>query len=60
MAEVLLLDISGRTCWKQRYAISAGVNVLPMEGLEKLHNGVYLLQYNDGGGTRNIRLLIQH
>jgi len=59
-AEVMLLDISGRTCWKQHYTISPGTNVLPMEGLEKLHNGVYLLQYNDGSGAKNIRLLIQH
>ena len=59
-AEIILLDLSGRPCWRQHFTVAPGANILPLEGLEKLHNGVYLLQYNDGSSIRNTRLLIGH
>jgi hypothetical protein len=46
--EVQLLDMTGHSCWHQQYAVSAGANTLPLEGLQSLRTGIYLLQYNDG------------
>lgn len=58
--EIKLIDSWGRTCWRQFFTVSAGANVLPVEGLEKLPNGAYWLQYNNNGKPKNTKLLIQH
>lgn len=58
--EIKLIDMWGRICRRQLFPVSAGANVLPIEGLEKLPNGVYLLQHNKGSRRENIKLLIQH
>ncbi|HSC40044.1 MAG TPA: T9SS type A sorting domain-containing protein, partial [Chitinophagaceae bacterium] len=59
-AEVQLLDMAGHSCWHQQYAVSAGANTLPLEGLQSLRTGIYLLQYNDGSTTKQVKLLVRH
>jgi hypothetical protein len=60
MATVRLMDISGRVAWQQPYHINQGINTLRLQALQGLHNGVYLLQYNDGRSARKLRLLVWH
>jgi len=60
MATIRLMDISGRVIWQFRQQINRGINVLRLQPLQVLHNGVYLLQYNDGPISRKTVLAIEH
>jgi len=60
MATVRLMDISGRVVWQFRQQINRGINVLRLQPLQVLHNGVYLLQYNGGQISRKTVLAIEH
>jgi hypothetical protein len=60
MATLKLMDISGRLIWQLRRPVTRGINVLRLPPLQMLHNGVYLLQYNDGHTTRETKLMTGH
>jgi hypothetical protein len=60
MATLRLMDISGRLIWQVRHPVTRGFNVLRLQPLQALHNGVYLLQYNDGHISREKVLVIEH
>jgi len=60
MATLQLMDISGRLIWQLSHAVTRGINVLRLQPLQGLHNGVYLLQYNDGHMSRETILVIGH
>lgn len=60
MATLQLMDISGRLIWQLSHAVTRGINVLRLQPLQGLHNGVYLLQYNDGHMSRETILVIEH
>jgi hypothetical protein len=58
---ILLLNTAGRLCWHLHFSIRAGTNVLLLDGLEKLPDGMYTVQCNDGRKKiKQLQLLIKH
>jgi len=54
------LDLSGRLIWQIHQPITRGINILRLQALQVLHNGVYLLQYNDGNMFRETKVVVSH
>ncbi len=57
---IRLLNTAGRLCWHLHFSIRAGANVLLLDGLEKLPEGMYTVQCNDGRKIKHLQLLIRH
>jgi hypothetical protein len=60
VATLKLMDISGRLIWQVHHPIIRGINILRLQPLQVLHNGVYLLQYKDGYIFRETKVVIRH
>ncbi len=60
VATLRLMDISGHLIWQTHHPINRGINILRLQPLQVLHNGVYLLQYNDGYISRETKVVVRH
>lgn len=60
VATLRLMDISGRLIWQIYHPVNRGINIIRLQPLQVLHNGVYLLQYNDGYISRETKVVVRH
>ena len=57
---IRLIDISGNSVWHKQYQAGTGMNTLPIDHLQELPNGIYVLQLFDGENFENVKMLIRH
>lgn len=57
---VRLLDLTGNAVWKKQYQAGRGINTLQLDHLEKLPNGLYVLQLYNGENYEKVKMLIRH
>lgn len=59
MASVQVTDMNGRTVVNQSFASSAGMNKIPLSGIDKLAPGTYAVRVVTAGGAMNAKLTVQ-
>lgn len=54
-----MLSVHGVPVWQKQYVPVEGLNILPIERLSSLPDGMYFIQYDDGGTVRSIKMVLQ-
>jgi len=57
---VRLIDLTGNSVWNRQYQAGRGINTLQLDHLEKLPNGLYILQLYNGENYEKVKMLIRH
>jgi len=58
---ISLYDLTGRPVWRRQYAAVPGINVLSLDVLRGLPNGIYVLQLpTDGEVIKSVRITLIH
>ncbi|HET9824785.1 MAG TPA: T9SS type A sorting domain-containing protein [Chitinophagaceae bacterium] len=57
--EVSIYNLGGALVMKQRFGVTEGNNLKSMD-LTRFQNGVYVLQFNQGGTMSSAKLIVQH
>jgi len=55
-----LFDLKGSQLWAQQYQANAGQNMIRIDRIGTLPEGIYLLQWFDGMSPRTVKVLVQH
>ncbi|MFT3982244.1 MAG: T9SS type A sorting domain-containing protein [Ferruginibacter sp.] len=59
IVSIRIIDAAGQVVWVQKARAAKGNNSIPIEGLSKLSNGVYLLRLEMDQDSQSVKLLIQ-
>jgi hypothetical protein len=58
---ISLYDLTGRALWRRQYPASPGINVLAIDPLRDLPNGIYILQLATNGNViKTVRITLIH
>ena len=57
---IRLIDMTGHSSWNRQYQAGPGINTLPLDHLQELPNGLYVLQLYDGENHEKVKMLIRH
>jgi len=57
---ISLYDLTGRLIWRRQYPANPGMNVLSLDVLQKLPNGIYILQATGDKGVISVRITLIH
>ena len=57
---VSLIDITGNSVWNLQYQAHTGINMLPLDHLQELPNGIYLLQLYNGEVHEKVMIVVRH
>jgi hypothetical protein len=57
---VQVIDLKGNSVWKKQYAAGVGMNMLPMNNLQALPDGVYIVNVSNGKQVQSIKMLVRH
>ena len=60
VVSVRLIDVTGAPVWNRQYRTSEGLNTVPIDQLQPLPSGMYILQLNDGEKASAMKLFIRH
>jgi len=54
-----MLSVNGVPVWQKQYVPVEGLNILPIDQLSSLPDGMYFIQYDDGGTVRSIKMVLR-
>jgi hypothetical protein len=54
---IRLIDVSGKTVYRQNYRLSNGINTLQLNNLNRLMKGMYMLKVGDGGNSKTMKVV---
>jgi hypothetical protein len=57
---VQVIDLKGKSVWKKQYSAGVGMNMLPMDNLQALPDGVYIVHVSNGKQVQSIKMLVRH
>ena len=57
---VQVIDLKGKSVWKKQYAAGVGMNMLPMNNLQALPDGVYIVNVSNGKQVQSVKMLVRH
>jgi hypothetical protein len=57
---VQVVDLRGKSVWKNQYTAGVGMNMLPMNNLQMLTDGVYIVNVSNGRQVQSIKMVIRH
>ncbi len=57
---VQVIDLKGKSVWKKQYAAGVGMNMLPLNNLQALPDGVYIVNVSNGKQVQSIKMLVRH
>jgi hypothetical protein len=55
-----LFDLKGSVVWQQQYQANAGQNLIQLDNIGALPNGMYILQGLDGSKSEQVKLVVNH
>jgi hypothetical protein len=57
---VQVLDLKGKSVWKKQYTAGVGINMLPLNNLQALPDGVYIVHLTNGKQVQSVKMLVRH
>jgi hypothetical protein len=57
---VQVVDLKGKSVWKKQYTTGVGMNMLPLNNLHTLPDGVYILNVSNGRQVQSLKMLVRH
>lgn len=57
---VQVVDLKGKSVWKKQYAAGVGMNMLPLNNLQALPDGVYIVNVSNGKQVQTVKMLLRH
>jgi hypothetical protein len=60
LMSVGLFDMTGNRVWYTQIQAISGMNILPIDHLQQLPNGMYIVQLNNGENNENVKVFIRH
>jgi len=57
---VQVVDLKGKSVWKKQYAAGVGMNMLPLNNLQGLPDGVYIVNVSNGRQVQSVKMLVRH
>jgi hypothetical protein len=57
---VQVVDLRGKSVWKKQYAAGVGMNMLPLNNLQALPDGVYIVHVSNGKQVQSVKMLVRH
>jgi hypothetical protein len=57
---VQVVDLKGKTVWKNKYSAGVGMNMLPLNNLQALPDGVYIVNVTNGKQVQSVKMLVRH
>ncbi len=55
-----MITVSGVTIWQKEYKASAGQNMVTIDNLSAIPNGIYFVQYFNEETSVNVKLIVSH
>ena len=55
---IRMVSINGVAVWQKQYVSRPGINVVPIENIGSVPNGVYFVQYFNGNEHVNVKMLV--
>lgn len=57
---IRLIDMTGHSIWHKQCLAGVGMNTLPLDHLQELPDGIYVLQLYNGETYEKVKMLIRH
>lgn len=57
---VQVVDLKGKSVWKKQYTARVGINKLPLNNLQVLPDGIYIVTVSNGKQVQSVKMLIRH
>lgn len=57
---VQVFDLKGKSVWRKQYSGIVGMNMLPMNNLQTLPDGIYLVNVSNGKQVEFVKMLVRH
>ena len=57
---VQVIDLKGKSVWKKQYTAGVGMNMLPLNNLQALPDGVYIVHVSNGKQVQSVKMLVRH
>ncbi|AEV98397.1 hypothetical protein A4D02_22400 [Niastella koreensis] len=57
---VQIVDLKGKSVWKNQYQAGVGMNTLPLNNLQALPDGIYIVNVSNGKQVQTIKMLVRH
>jgi hypothetical protein len=57
---VQVVDLKGKSVWKKQYTAGVGMNMLPLNNLQALPDGVYIVNVSNGKQVQSVKMLVRH
>ncbi|MFL5745153.1 MAG: T9SS type A sorting domain-containing protein [Niastella sp.] len=57
---VQVVDLKGKSVWKKQYPAGVGMNMLPLNNLQALPDGVYIIKVSNGRQIQSVKMLVRH
>jgi len=57
---VQVIDLKGKSVWKKQYTANVGMNMLPLNNMQALPDGVYFVNVSNGKQIQSVKMLVRH
>ena len=57
---VQVVDLKGKSVWKKQYPGGVGMNMIPLNNLQALPDGVYIVNVSNGKQVQTVKMLVRH
>jgi hypothetical protein len=57
---VQVIDLKGKSVWKKQYTGGVGMNMLQLNNLQALPDGVYIVNVSNGKQVQSVKMLVRH
>jgi hypothetical protein len=57
---VQVVDLKGKPVWEKQYTARLGMNMLPLNNLQSLSDGVYIVHISNGSQVQTVKMFVRH